>query len=112
VGWVGCLGGLPSLLPPRLKTMDSNLETDIIYFTSDNLRMASTVRERMLYMTAFKASTDLVIGYWQKGVPINEAIENVDYIASMITKSASPIKINDAVNKNKKKKKASSKKKK
>ena len=58
--------------------------------------MASTARERMLYMTAFKASADLVIGYWQKGVPISEAVENIDSIASMLTKSASPIKINDA----------------
>ena len=92
--------------------MDSNLETDIIYFTSDNIRMASTARERMLYMTAFKASADLVIGYWQKGVPISEAVENIDSIASMLTKSASPIKINDTVKNNSKKKKASSKKKK
>lgn len=74
--------------------------------------MASTARERMLYMTAFKASADLVIGYWQKGVPIDQAVMNVDSIASMLASNASPAKINNAVNKSSKKKKSSSKKKK
>ena len=84
------------------------IETDIIYFTSEHLKMASGFREKKIYETAFRAATDLVIGYWQNGTCINEAIRNVESIASMIDGTASLKKVEDAA----KKKKTSSKKKK
>ena len=87
------------------------LETDIIYFTSENVKMASGFREKAIYETAFRSATSLVFDYWQNGLDINEALLNVESIASFIDNNAAGSKVDNAVKKQKRKKKASSRKK-
>ena len=67
--------------------MDMEVQDHSVYLTVNDLKGASTGKEKELYRNAFNAGKDLVLHYWEEGVSLEQARVNVESIASMLVES-------------------------